>query len=168
MNKDLIVLPLRDKPDALRFVASPNPEDISVTQQLADRSALAQKVVTFPDAIPGFPDARRFVLRDLDEHGTFQLLESVDTPDLSLVVCVPWMFFPDYAPEIDEEVQRQLALERVEDAIVFCSVTAEPDQDELYLNLLGPFVVNVATQQGRQVVQADVDLPARAPVPLAA
>ena len=94
--------------------------------------------MTFPDAIPGFPEARRFVLQDLDEHGTFQLLQCVDIPELSLVVCVPWMFFPDYAPEIDEDVQRELALERAEDAIVFCSVTADAEEEALFLNLLGP------------------------------
>lgn len=136
-----------------------------MTQQLQDRPALSEKVITFPDAIPGFPAARRFLLRDLDEQGTFQLLESLDTEGLSLVVCVPWIFFPDYAPEIDDDLQRELAITSAADAIVFCSVTAEAD--ELYLNLLGPFVVNATTRQGRQVVQGDAAAPVRAPVPLA-
>jgi flagellar assembly factor FliW len=125
------------------------------------------KIVTFAEAIPGFPGAHRFVLTDLDEDGTFQLLRNLEDPELSLVVCLPWMFFPEYAPEIDEEIQTELDLSEPEDAIVFCSVTVEPDDEALYLNLLGPFVVNARTRQGRQVVQTDLSLPVRASVPLA-
>jgi flagellar assembly factor FliW len=125
------------------------------------------KIVTFAEAIPGFPGARRFVLSDLGEDGTFQLLQNVEDPELSLVVCLPWMFFPEYTPEIDEEVQRDLELAEPEDAIVFCTVTVEPDDEALYLNLLGPFVVNARTRKGRQVVQTDLNLPVRASVPLA-
>jgi flagellar assembly factor FliW len=125
------------------------------------------KVVTFTEPIAGFPQARQFVLSDLDPDGTFQLLQNLEDPELSLVVCLPWMFFPEYAPEIDEEIQTELDLSEPEDAIVFCSVTVEPDDEALYLNLLGPFVVNARTRRGRQVVQTDLSLPVRASVPLA-
>lgn len=118
----------------------------------------------FPEGIPGFADARRFLLTDLTEDRTFQLLQSLDDPELSMVVCVPWLFFPDYAPELDEPEQRALELERAEDAVVFCAVTAEDEGDALYLNLLGPFVVNARTRVGRQVVLDDPELPARAAV----
>jgi flagellar assembly factor FliW len=125
------------------------------------------RIVTFAEAPPGFPGAHRFVLSDLDEDGTFQLLQNLEDPELSLVVCLPWTFFPEYAPEIDEQVQTELELSKPEDAIVFCTVTVEPDDGALYLNLLGPFVVNAHTRQGRQVVQTDLNLPVRASVPLA-
>jgi flagellar assembly factor FliW len=123
--------------------------------------------LVFPEGIVGFPDATRFTLSNLDEDGTFQLLTALDRPELSMVVCVPWLMFPDYSPEVDEPTQATLALERPEDAIVFCSVTVEPEEDALYCNLLGPFVVNAKTLQGRQVVQHDLNLPVRASVPMA-
>lgn len=126
-----------------------------------------ERVLTFPDGIPGFSGARHFLLADLNEQGTFQLLQCLDDPGLSLVVCVPWMFFPDYAPEISEADEEDLGLERPEDAVVFCTVTADDDEDEvLYLNLLGPFVVNSETLVGRQVVLSDLSLPTRAAVRL--
>jgi flagellar assembly factor FliW len=125
------------------------------------------RTLVFPEGIVGFPEARRFTLSDLDDAGTFQLLESVDEPGLSMVVCIPWLLFPDYAPEVDALTQAALGLERPEDAIVFVSVTVEPEGEALYCNLLGPFVVNSSTRQGRQVVQHDVELPVRASVPLA-
>lgn len=121
-------------------------------------------VLEFPDGIPGFPDAHRFTLLDLTDEGTFQLLQSVDHPDLSMVVATPWLFFPSYAPELEPTDRRALQLEDADDAVVFCAVTAE--DDELFVNLLGPFVVNAQSRRGRQVVLADQDLPARAPVPM--
>lgn len=124
-------------------------------------------VLHFRDGIPGFPTARRFVLADLDEAGEspLQALRSLDEPDLELVVAVPWLFFPDYAPELGKADQRDLGLDDPDDAVVFCAVSADADSDQVYLNLLGPFVVNARTRQGRQVVLADPDQPARAPVP---
>lgn len=122
----------------------------------------------FADGIPGFPAARRFVLTNLtdDEDGPFQVLQSVEDPELSMVVSVPWPFFPDYAPEIGDTDRADLELSDPEDAVVFCAVTTDPDGGAFYLNLLGPFVVNARTRRGRQVVLADADLPSRAAVPL--
>lgn len=125
------------------------------------------RTLRFPEGIAGFPEARSFMLSDLDPDGSFQLLECLEEPDLSLVVCFPWLLFPDYAPEVDAATQEALGLQRPEDAIVFVSVTVEPEDEALYCNLLGPFVVNAATHEGRQVVQHDLNLPVRASVPLA-
>jgi flagellar assembly factor FliW len=136
---------------------------------LTDSSAVpgAARTLRFPEGIAGFPGARSFTLRDLDEEGTFQLLGCVEDPGLSMVVCIPWLLFPDYAPQVDEATQADLGLREPEDAIVFVSVTVGPDDDALYCNLLGPFVVNATSLEGRQVVQHDLNLPVRASVPLA-
>lgn len=127
-----------------------------------------ESALDFPDGIPGFPSVRRFLLTDLteDDDVPFQVLQSIEDPDLSMVVTIPWAFFPDYAPEIDEADRADLDLHDPEDAVVFCAVTAEPDSGAFYVNLLGPFVVNARTRRGRQVVLADPDLSPRAAVSL--
>ena len=128
-----------------------------------------EKVISFDDGIPGFPSSRRFVLVDLVPDSAFQLLQSVDTPDVSMIVTVPWLFFPDYAPELSDVEQQSLAVERPEDAVVFCSVLLSPDdKDTVYVNLMGPFVVNPKTRRGCQLVLADSGYPLRAPVKLPA
>jgi flagellar assembly factor FliW len=125
------------------------------------------RLLTFADGIPGFPEAKRFALVDLAQEGAFQLLQSLDDPDVALIVCVPWLFFPDYAPVLDSRDQQDLGIDHPEDAIVFCAVTVG-DEETLYLNLLGPFVINAQTRQGRQVVLADGEQPTSAAVPLPA
>jgi flagellar assembly factor FliW len=120
-------------------------------------------VLRFSDGIPGFADAHGFVLSDLTEDGVFQMLTCVEDPELSLVVASPWLFFPGYTPDLPEGDRRVLGIERPEDAVLFCSVVADEDEDVLMLNLRAPFVANANTLVARQVV-LDEDLPLRAPV----
>jgi flagellar assembly factor FliW len=127
-----------------------------------------ESALVFDDGIPGFPEARRFTLREVVEGGAFQILQCLEDPDLSLVVAVPWLFFPDYAPELSDVDQIGLELEVQEDAVVFCPVTLDAERKAAHMNLLGPFVVNVRTRKGRQIVLTDQDYPLRAPLPLEA
>lgn len=124
-------------------------------------------VLRFADGIPGFAEAHRFALSDLTEDGTFQLLTCVEDPGVSLVVASPWLFFPDYAPELPDGDRRVLGLEDPTEAVLFCSVTAEDDVEQLVVNLRAPFVANASTRAARQVI-LDEDLPLRAPVPAGA
>ncbi len=118
--------------------------------------------------IPGLTDAERFLLSDLSDDGesAFQLLTSVDEPDVSIIVAVPWLFFPDYAPELPDAEREALGLSEPEQAVVFCPVTLDAEHDQIHLNLLGPFVVNSSSRRGRQVVLADSEWPVRAAVDL--
>ena len=125
------------------------------------------ETIEFEDGIPGFPDARRFVIVEVVDDGAFQMLQNVEDPDLSLVVAVPWIFFPDYAPVLTDVDQAGLGIETQEDAVVFCAVTIDAEEMSAHMNLVGPFIVNVRTRQGRQVVLADQDFPLRAPLQLA-
>ena len=123
-------------------------------------------VITFDDGIPGFPDSRRFVLLSISPDSDFQLLQSVDDPDVSMVVTVPWTFFPDYAPVIEDTDREDLRIESPEEAVVFCPVTLEAATRRAYVNLMGPFVVNARTRDGRQLVLSASDLPLRAAIDL--
>lgn len=120
----------------------------------------------FPEGIPGFGRLQRFELLALDEGSVFQMLQSVDDPDVAMIVVVPWLFFPDYEIELPEDEREQLAIERPEEAVVFSPVTLDAEERTVYLNLVGPFVVNPATREGRQVVLVDSGHPLRAPVSL--
>ena len=122
-------------------------------------------VLTFDDGIPGFGPRHQFALSDLTPDGTFQMLTCLEDPELSFVVTSPWLFFPEYAPEIADNDRSVLELEEPSDAIVFCSVIAE-DTDELVLNLRAPFIANSRTRHARQVILEDESLPLRAPVPV--
>jgi flagellar assembly factor FliW len=125
------------------------------------------QVLHFEDGIPGFPECRSFALVDLADDSAFQLLQSIDQTEVAMVVAVPWLFFPEYSPELSEMEQQELAIHRAEDAVIFCPVTLDKERDTVYFNLLGPFVVNAETRKGRQLVLTDSEYPVRAAVNLA-
>ncbi len=129
-----------------------------------DQAAVEGSVITFPGGIPGFPDDERFVLVEEFEDGVFQRLQSLDDPGVAMYVCVPWLFFPDYAPVLTDAEQDELDIASAMDALVFCPVTLDPDNETVYVNLLGPFVVNAETRRGRQLVLAGSDYSTRASV----
>jgi flagellar assembly factor FliW len=123
-------------------------------------------VLYFSDGVPGFPRSRQFTLVGMSPDSPFQVLQSLDEPDVSLVVTVPWLFFPDYDFELSELEQVELGITTVEETVVFSPVTLDAEQQRIYLNLLGPIVINSTNRQGRQVVLVDTDLPVRAAVEL--
>lgn len=136
----------------------PWPGNEEVTMSTPD-----DRILQFVDGIPGFPMLKRFVLSDIAKPGVFQELRSLDDPDFTMTVCVPWLFFPDYAPELTDEEQEELQIWDPEQAIIFCPVTVDLEGGgRIFVNLLGPFVVNSETLRGRQLVLTDSEYPIRA------
>jgi flagellar assembly factor FliW len=131
-----------------------------------DADVAPERVITFIDGIPGFPGSRRFVLLSISPDSDFQLLQSLDEPHVSMVVTVPWTFFPDYEPVIEETDREELELTSPDDAVLFCPVTLEAATRRAFLNLMGPFVVNAQTRNGRQLVLSGSDQPVRAAIEL--
>ena len=84
---------------------------------------------------------------------------------MAMIVCSPWIFFPDYAPELSDADEEALDIRRPEDAIVFCPVTVEAP-DHAFVNLLGPFIVNANTHKGRQIVLVDTEYEVRTALPI--
>jgi flagellar assembly factor FliW len=125
-----------------------------------------EKALHFPDGLPGLPDLEHFVIVELREDGAFQQLQSLDNMDVSMIVCVPWLFFPDYAPVLSDLEQQELGLETADDAVLFVPVSVDRDSRQMYLNLLGPFVVNARTRKGRQLVLTGTSYTTRTPIEL--
>lgn len=118
-------------------------------------------VLHFATGLPGFPDAHRFTLVPIGDAdgGLFRLI-CLDA-DVQFVVAAPPVFFPDYAPEIDDEVAERLELADAEDAITLLVVTLADQLEQSTVNLLAPVVVNVRTREAAQVVLRSDVLPIR-------
>ncbi len=120
-------------------------------------------VIEMVEPMPGFPDRSRFALVQLDEAGVLSSLRSLDDPSLRFLVVPPQVFFPDYAPEIDDATVVSLGIERVEDVLLLVVVNPGDAAGAATANLLAPVLVNVTNLKGGQVV-LDQDLPIRAPL----
>jgi flagellar assembly factor FliW len=131
-----------------------------------EHDTLIEKALHFPDGLPGLPDLERFVIVELRADGAFQQLQSLDNIDVSMIVCVPWLFFPDYAPVLSDVEQAELGLASADDAVLFVPVSFDSETRQVFLNLLGPFVVNAKTRVGRQLVLTGTDYSTRTPIEL--
>ena len=118
--------------------------------------------LTMTGGMAGFPDAERYVLVEVPEAGPMFLLRSLDAPDLQFVVVPPSVFFPDYAPEIDDASAARLELTCSEDALLLVVLTVGDRAETATANLLAPIVINQRTRAAAQVVlQGDHPLRAR-------
>lgn len=131
--------------------------------ELEDLDALAE--LELPGGLVGIPAARRFALaRWGGADSPYAMLRSLDVDDLEFVVVPPAVFFPDYAPVVDDEVVDELELTSADDAVVLVIVTVGDPVDRSTANLLGPIVVNRRTLRGAQVVLSPEEHDPRRPL----
>ncbi|WP_030176747.1 flagellar assembly protein FliW [Spirillospora albida] len=114
--------------------------------------------------MPGFPQHRTFVLVRADEQGTLYSLRSLEDPGLRFLVIAPAPFFPEYAPEVDDDTLAELKATGPEHLLVLLIVTATGAIADATANLMAPIIVNTDTHRAAQVVLAGSDLPIRAPL----
>jgi flagellar assembly factor FliW len=114
--------------------------------------------------MPGFPDHRRFALVQLDDDGVLCQLQSLEDPALRFLVMSPVPFFPDYAPEVADDVVEDLAIGSADDVIVLLVLNAGESLSTTTANLVAPVVVNATTLQARQVILDDPSLSLAAPL----
>ncbi|MEV4514889.1 flagellar assembly protein FliW [Dactylosporangium sp. NPDC049525] len=107
-------------------------------------------VIDFVAPMPGFPDDRRFVLVRLEDTGMLYALTSVDSAGLRFLVVPPAQFFPDYAPEIDDDALAALGAGDETDLLVLLVVTAGDGVEDATVNLMAPIVLD---QRSRRAVQ---------------
>jgi len=114
--------------------------------------------------LPGFPDRRRFALVQLDDDGVLCQLRSLEDPALRFLVMSPVPFFPDYAPEVGDDVVEDLQISSPDDVIVLLVLNAGDTLDTTTANLMAPVVVNTSTMRASQVILDDPSLPLAAPL----
>src|SRR2546427_5669755 len=110
----------------------------------------APPTIELVSPMPGFPDHRRFVVLRVGDQDLLYALTSVDDPDLRFLVIPPDPFFPDYAPEIDDETLDLLGTRAAEDLLVLLVVTPGGSAREATANLLAPIVVDQRQRRAAQ------------------
>jgi flagellar assembly factor FliW len=125
-------------------------------------------IIEFLRPMPGFPDRLRFVLTRVDEAGLLYALRALDSPPLRFLVVAPAPFFPDYAPEIDDDTLALLDVTDPDRLLVLLVVSVGERAAEATANLLAPIVLDQLTRRAVQVVLAGAELPIRAPLAAAA
>ncbi len=114
-----------------------------------------QKTLFMPEGLPGFPGFERFILIEDPKSAPFCWFQSLQEPNLSLVVMSPFLFKADY--EIDLEgfvASRGWKGVKVEDLLIYVVINVfEGEKDKkITANLMGPIVINLKNNEAIQVI----------------
>ncbi len=112
------------------------------------------KIITFPQGIVGFPELTQFALIHDSEKGneTIHWLQSLQETAFAMPVMDPLLVCPDYNPEVDDELLKQLGNLTPEDMLVLVTVTVPKDLTKMSVNLKGPIVINSTERKAIQVI----------------
>jgi flagellar assembly factor FliW len=121
-------------------------------------------VIELVQPMPGFPDLARFALVQVDETGVLCSLTSLEQPGLRFLVVPPAPFFPDYTPEVEDDVLTDLGSSSVDDLVLLCVLTAGESLASTTANLVAPVVLDTATHRAVQVVLDDPGLSVATPL----
>lgn len=114
------------------------------------------KILTFPDGIPGFEENTRYVFLQNPEEGVpFHWLQSIDDMELTFVIANPFLVRVDYDFELPDHVVSKLDIKDREEVQIFCIVRIPDKVDDMTINLAAPLILNTRTCQGKQVVLED-------------
>ena len=121
---------------------------------------LDMPIIDMAVPMPGFPAHRQFVLVRLNDDGLLYAFTSIDDPELRFLVAPPEPFFPDYAPEVENEVFAALNTKDPDRLLVMVVITA--GVNETTANLLAPIIVDRDSHRAIQVVLNGTNMPVRA------
>lgn len=107
------------------------------------------RIISFPEGIPGFSELRRYVLLDYKDT-PLKWLQAVDDPEVAFIVAEPVLVSPDYSISIDDAVKNRIQLHNEEDLAVLLILRVE--DGNLIANLNGPLLINAGAMKGIQAV----------------
>jgi len=116
----------------------------------------SDRLITFPEGIPGFPKAKRYFVVENDKGHPFCWLQAVEDPDLAFVVTDPFIFDPKYQPPIPSEEFKRLEINGGESLALLVIVNV-PQEDPLKMtaNFMAPLVINAKIRVGKQIILHD-------------
>ncbi len=122
----------------------------------------AGSVISFPEGLPGFESARRFVLLEHGECEPVLLLQNVDDDSLSLPVIPVQCVEPAYELQIeaaDRELLGFAAPPRLPDVVCLLVLILGAAGSAPRCNLFAPIVINPASMRGKQLMQIGSSYP---------
>lgn len=126
-----------------------------MTRKFGEIEIDEQKILLMPEGLPGFPGFERFVLMEDPKSAPFCWFQSVDAPNLALVVMSPFIFKPDYDVDLEAFIaSRKWKGIKAKDVLIYVVINiSEGEKDKkITANLIGPIVINPKNNEAIQVI----------------
>jgi flagellar assembly factor FliW len=122
-------------------------------------------VISFPDGLPGFESCRRFALLAVEGVDAFNCLQSLDPSGPSFLVIDPTRVLQGYRTILNRWDRVRLGVIG-DDALLWLAIITFGPDDEAWVNLRAPVVINPMTMIGFQVMPHQSLYPIRHPLNL--
>lgn len=124
------------------------------------------RIITFPKGIVGFPELTEFALLHDSDKGADSIhwLQSIQEPAFAMPVIDPLRVCPDYNPEVDDEILKNLGELNPDDMLVLVTMTVPKEVEKMTVNLKGPIIINAAQKTAMQVIVEGDEYPVKFPI----
>lgn len=136
------------------------------TKHFGEINLNEDKLIRFENGILGFEGLKNYTLLydiDNDEKSDISWLQSLEEPSLAIPVISPFLLKEDYNPEIEDELLNSLGEITEESLVVLVSMTVPAKIQDMTANLKAPFIINVETRKGCQIIVENSDYDIRFP-----
>jgi flagellar assembly factor FliW len=110
------------------------------------------KIITLPEGLVGFEKYHRYIIISIDTFKPFLWLQSVELGELSFLLTDPWLFFPDYTPELQDNDVNFLRIKDASTVATYCLIAFKNELKDTRFNLFAPLCINHDKNIGRQVI----------------
>lgn len=124
------------------------------TKNFGEVTVDADKIITFPAGIVGFPDLKQFMLIYDEEKSDSNIkwLQSLDEPNFAMPVIDPLKVKEDYNPVVEDELLTDLGNFDESEMLVLITITVPSDVENMSVNLAAPIVINAANKRAIQII----------------
>jgi flagellar assembly factor FliW len=113
------------------------------------------RIITFPNGLPGFERCRQFAIVEDEESVPFCWMLSVENPRLAFVLLDPFLTWPEYHPRISRDDLKSLGIEDPKDTLLYVIVTLSKNPGDVTANLSGPLLINATGRTAKQLALID-------------
>lgn len=116
-----------------------------------------EKVITFPQGLPGFEDDHRFSMFHSEKEGSKHFwLESLDHPEVGFTVVDPTLYGLNYVIDLTDEEEKLLQSKDPNQILVLLILAknedADPGKPKVNANIAGPILINTENRIALQKV----------------
>lgn len=110
-----------------------------------------QRPIIFKRGLPGLEGCEKFALHGIKDNPFFYYLQSLDEPQIGLILLDPFPLFPEYSFDLGDADKQELQLQAKEDLLVLTTVTVKKSR-QMTTNLAAPLLINCRDRLAKQII----------------
>ncbi len=122
-----------------------------------------ENIISFPNGIYAFEEAKRFALVAPKENEFPMWLQNIDNLRPCFIVFDPYMFCKDYQVNLNNSEKTMLGIKDDSDIRVLCIANVPEDFRDTTVNMKSPIVINTTNNTAMQIILQE-NYPYRQPI----